>query len=70
MPYQYFEVDPGFKDDKWIKASEGQRESLGVHHMIVFVQPPAAGRCPRQAVSAANLGRRCARLTAHDFGGW
>ena len=36
VPYKYFVVDPGFKEDKWIKAAEcrpGNREV--VHHIIV-----------------------------------
>lgn len=36
VKYQYFTVDPGFKEDKWIKAAEcrpGNR--LVVHHIIV-----------------------------------
>jgi peroxiredoxin len=36
VKYQYFTVDPGFKEDKWIKAAEcrpGNREV--VHHIIV-----------------------------------
>jgi hypothetical protein len=39
IPYQYFKVDPGFKEDTWIQAAEvrpGQRAQ--VHHIIVFVQ--------------------------------
>lgn len=39
VPYQYFKVDPGFKEDTWIQAAEvrpGQRSQ--VHHIIVFVQ--------------------------------
>ncbi len=38
--YQYFEVDPGFTEDKWFNASEvqpGAREV--VHHIIVFAKP-------------------------------
>jgi hypothetical protein len=43
IPYQYFAVDPGFKEDKWIKASEGQAGNRSVvHHLIVFVQPPGS----------------------------
>jgi hypothetical protein len=43
VPYQYFAVDPGFKKDKWVKASEGQPGNRSVvHHMIVFVQPPGS----------------------------
>lgn len=41
VSYQYFVVDPGLKEDRWIKASEvlpGNRAV--VHHVLVFVQPP------------------------------
>lgn len=41
VDYQYFVVDPGFKEDKWITAAEilpGNRSVL--HHSIVFVRPP------------------------------
>lgn len=41
VEYQYFVVDPGFKEDKWITGAEvvpGNRSV--VHHCIVFVRPP------------------------------
>jgi peroxiredoxin len=41
VPYQFFVIDPGFKEDKWVKAAEvrpGCRPA--VHHVLVFVQPP------------------------------
>lgn len=41
VEYQYFVVDPKFKEDKWIIAAEilpGNRSV--VHHSIVFVRPP------------------------------
>ena len=41
VEYQYFVVDPEFKEDKWIIAAEilpGNRSVL--HHSIVFVRPP------------------------------
>ncbi|GAA5506151.1 redoxin domain-containing protein [Novipirellula caenicola] len=41
IEYQYFVVDPGFKEDKWIRAAEvvpGNRSV--VHHSIAFVRPP------------------------------
>lgn len=41
IEYQYFVVDPGFKEDKWVSAAEvvpGNRAV--VHHSIVFVRPP------------------------------
>jgi hypothetical protein len=37
--YQYYTVDPGFKEDKWVQAVEvrpGQRSQ--VHHILVFVR--------------------------------
>ena len=48
--YQHFTVDPGFKEDKWVRAAQvlpGNRSV--VHHIIVYVVPPnarpgAAGR--------------------------
>lgn len=42
VDYQYFTVDPGFTEDKWIRVAEcmpGNRRV--VHHIIVFVRPPA-----------------------------
>lgn len=41
VEYQYFVVDPGWKEDVWVKATEarpGNREV--VHHIIVFVKEP------------------------------
>ena len=41
VEYQYFVVDPGFKEDKWVAAAEvipGNRSV--VHHSIVFIRPP------------------------------
>jgi hypothetical protein len=38
VPYKYFVVDPGFKEDKWVESVEvraGTREV--VHHVIVFL---------------------------------
>lgn len=44
IPYKYFVVDPGFKEDKWVTAAEvipGNRSV--VHHAIVFIRPPRSG---------------------------
>lgn len=41
IEYQYFVVDPGFTEDKWVAAANvtpGNRSV--VHHAIVFVRPP------------------------------
>lgn len=41
VQYQYFAVDPGFKEDKWVKIAECMPDNRGVvHHIIVFIQPP------------------------------
>jgi peroxiredoxin len=43
VPYQYFTVDPGFKEDKWIQASEARPGNPSVvHHVVVIIQPPGA----------------------------
>lgn len=48
--YQYFEVDPGFKQDVYIQSAEARPDNRKiVHHIIAFIRPPAekAGT-PRQ----------------------
>jgi hypothetical protein len=47
VPYKYFTVDPGFKEDTWVQAAEvrpAQRSQ--VHHILVFVQQ-GGKRTPR-----------------------
>jgi peroxiredoxin/mono/diheme cytochrome c family protein len=44
VDYQYVVVDPGFKEDKWIKGAECRPGNRSVvHHIIAFVRPPNAG---------------------------
>ncbi len=41
VEYQYFEVDPGFTEDKWVATAECRPGNVAVvHHIIVFVRPP------------------------------
>ena len=41
VDYQYFTVDPGFTEDKWVKAIEARPDKHSVvHHIIVFVETP------------------------------
>ena len=41
VEYKYFTVDPGWTEDKWIKASEARPDNRAVvHHIIVFAMPP------------------------------
>ena len=41
VKYQYFQIDPGFKEDRWVKSAELQPGNRAVvHHILVFVIPP------------------------------
>jgi len=43
IEYQYFEVDPGFKEDRWIQAAEIRPGNRAVvHHCNIFLKPPGA----------------------------
>ncbi|MCA9069539.1 MAG: hypothetical protein KDA84_11475, partial [Planctomycetaceae bacterium] len=43
--YQYFRVDPGFTEDKWITMAEVQPGNRAVvHHILVIVRPPQGFR--------------------------
>lgn len=49
VEYQYFVVDPGFTEDKWVRMAEcrpGERSV--VHHIIVFMQKPGMEVDPRR----------------------
>jgi peroxiredoxin/mono/diheme cytochrome c family protein len=40
IPYQYFSVDPGFKEDRWIERAEAKPGAPAVvHHLVVFIVP-------------------------------
>ncbi len=44
VDYQYFSVDPGWTEDKWVAATESRPGNRSVvHHIIVFVQAPGGG---------------------------
>lgn len=41
VQYQYFVVDPGWKEDKWFKAAEVRPTSSAVvHHVLIFARVP------------------------------
>lgn len=45
VEYQYFEVDPEFTEDKWVKVSQVLPGSPAVvHHVLCFVVPPGGAR--------------------------
>ncbi|MFO0900656.1 MAG: redoxin domain-containing protein [Pirellulales bacterium] len=50
VPYKYFVLDPGFTEDKWVRASEARPGNLSVvHHLILFFQPPGQERLNSEA---------------------
>jgi hypothetical protein len=41
VEYKYYTTDPGWTEDKWIKASEARPDNRAVvHHIIVYAVPP------------------------------
>ncbi len=41
VEYQYYEVDPGFTEDKWVQVAEAMPGNRRVvHHIIAFIRPP------------------------------
>lgn len=41
VEYQWFHVDPGFKEDRWIRATEARPGNRAVvHHVTVYFHPP------------------------------
>jgi hypothetical protein len=46
--YQYFEVDPGFKEDVYVQSAEARPDNRKiVHHIIAFIRPPDTHSRPR-----------------------
>jgi mono/diheme cytochrome c family protein/thiol-disulfide isomerase/thioredoxin len=40
IPYRYFTVDPGFKEDRWVERAEARPDATAVvHHMVVYIVP-------------------------------
>ena len=45
VEYQYFVVDPGFEEDRWVSEAQAVPGNPSVvHHIIVFVRPPDGAR--------------------------
>ncbi len=64
LEYQYFVVDPGFREDRWAQAAEivpGNRAV--VHHCSVFLQPPGVTD-PRALPEAGPGGSYCLAVMA------
>ncbi|MBB76437.1 MAG: hypothetical protein CMJ75_18180 [Planctomycetaceae bacterium] len=55
--YRYIEVDPGFKEDKWISLAECKPGNRAVvHHIVVYVRPPRQTTDARRRRSANRRG--------------
>ncbi len=40
IPYQYFTVDPGFREDRWVQRAVARAGAPAVvHHIVVFIVP-------------------------------
>ena len=70
MRYQYFQIDPGFKEDKWVSAVEIQPGNRAVvHHVLMFVRA-ADDDGENFRGGAARLRRNlCARPTSAALSG-
>jgi len=56
--YQFFEIDPGFTEDRYVQISEtrpGNRRI--VHHIIVFFAPPPPEGKPQQKLTREEIER-------------
>ncbi|MCA9213134.1 MAG: redoxin domain-containing protein [Planctomycetales bacterium] len=68
IEYQYFTVDPGFKEDQWIAAAEVVPGNRGVvHHSIVsVVTPDEWGEKAMSWLAAYVPGQDVTRLKSHQ----
>ena len=58
VPYLYFSIPTGFKEDKWIQALEIKPGSRSVvHHVIAFTQEPGVGSGRADGGGEAQRGR-------------
>lgn len=66
VDYQYFAIDPGWKEDKWIRRAEiYPGEPSVVHHVLLFVERPGVrypGIYPGELIGGFVPGRRGASL--------
>jgi peroxiredoxin/mono/diheme cytochrome c family protein len=57
VDYQYFQVDPGFTEDKWISMAEARPGNPAVvHHVVLFSLPPGTKiRSPEEAQAQGQM---------------
>ncbi len=54
VEYQYYVVDPGFENDRWVQAAEVRPGNRSVvHHCIAFIRPPDGADVGRFGILAA-----------------
>jgi peroxiredoxin len=64
IEYVYIRVDPGFREDRWIRAAEIMPGNPAVvHHCNVFLQPPGI-KDPENLQPSGKLGSFCLTQTA------
>jgi hypothetical protein len=57
VSYQYFTIDPGFKEDRYIEAMEARAGNLSVvHHIVIYVRDPRQGRSKKIDLGEGLLG--------------
>src|SRR5262249_61932734 len=56
--YQYFEVPTGFTEDRYVQAVEARPGNRKVvHHLVVFIQAPAAAKASAPKLSKEELAK-------------
>jgi hypothetical protein len=64
IEYQYFVVDPDFREDRWVRAAEILPGNKAVvHHCNVFLQAPGRGN-PDDLSEQGSLGSYCLTMMA------
>jgi peroxiredoxin len=64
IEYQYFRVDPGFREDRWVRAAEILPGNPAVvHHCNIFLQPPGFDD-PTDIAEQGKLGSYCLTMMA------
>jgi peroxiredoxin/mono/diheme cytochrome c family protein len=57
LPYKQFLVDPGFSEDKWVKAAECRPGNRAVvHHIIVYILAPGKALYDRDGTASTLVG--------------
>jgi peroxiredoxin len=57
IEYQYFHIDPGFTEDKWVSMAEARPGNTAVvHHIVLFALPPGTKiREPEEAQAQGQM---------------